>query len=115
MPVPAFTCNDPVTFNFDISVSATDPSVVLLKPLTPLGAAGDQDCLLDSGVFYTQVIEPSDLDSLAFSNGHLVAAGTGLRSVEGESAVADSTYATLRDTLADQLPQALLPLAAWDR
>ncbi|NLY58824.1 MAG: hypothetical protein GX071_09865 [Gammaproteobacteria bacterium] len=112
MPAPAFTCSDPVTFNFDISVSATDPSVVLLKPLTPLGAAGDQDCLLDSGVFYTQVIEPSDLDSLAFSNGHLVAAGTGLRSVEGESAVADSTYATLRDTPADQLPQALLPLAA---
>src|SRR5690606_16234432 len=107
VPVPGFTCEDRVTSNFEISVSATDPSVVLLKPLTPLAAADEQDCLTDSGAFYSQVIEPSELDSLAFSNGHLVVVGDGLTSSGGQRVAADATYAMLRDTPADELPQAL--------
>ena len=110
VPAPGFTCAEKATSNFTISVSATDPSVVLLKPLTPLAAANEQDCLTESGDFYTQVIEPSDLDSLAFSNGHVIAVGDGLMSVDGEQVIADQTYATLRDVPADQLPAAMAPL-----
>ena len=112
VPVPGFTCEDRVTSNFEITVSATDPGVVLLKPLTPLAAANEQDCLTDSGAFYTQVIEPSELDSLAFSNGHLVTVGAGLTSTTGQPVTADDTYAMLRDTPVEELPAALTPLAA---
>lgn len=112
IPLPGFTCEDRVTSSFAVSVSATDPSVVLLKPLTPLAAANEQDCLTDSGAFHTQVIAPSGLDSSAFSNGYVIAVQEGLRSLDGEPVVADETYATLRDTPADQLPGALAELAA---
>jgi len=110
VPAPSFTCAEKATSNFDISVSATDPAVVLLKPLTPLAAANEQDCLTESGVFYTQVIAPSNLDSLAFSNGHVVVVRDGLRSNDNEPVIADSTYAMLRDTPAADLPVAMAPL-----
>ena len=112
VPAPGFTCAEKVTTNFEITVAATDSSVVLLKPLTPLAAANEQDCLTESGAFYTQVIEPSDLDSLAFSNGHVLAVRDGMRSVDGEPVIADQTYAMLRDTPAADLPAAMAPLAA---
>lgn len=110
VPAPGFTCAEKATPNFAVSVSATDPSVVLLKPLSPLAAANEQDCLTESGDFYTQVIEPSDLDSLAFSNGHVIAVGDGLMSMDGEQVVADQTYAALRDVPASELPAAMAPL-----
>src|SRR5690606_13357274 len=65
-----------------------------------------------SGNFYNEVIAPSDLDTLAFSNGYVVVVRDGLQSEEGEAVVPDQTYATLRDTPADELPVALAPLAS---
>ena len=112
VPAPTFTCSERATDNFAISVSATDPTTVLLKPLTPLAAANEQDCLTGSGNFYNEVIAPSDLDTLAFSNGYVVVVRDGLQSEEGEAVVPDQTYATLRDTPADELPVALAPLAS---
>src|SRR5690606_18274567 len=103
VPAPGFTCAEKATPNFAVSVSATDSSVVLLKPLSPLAAANEQDCLTESGDFYTQVIEPSDLDSLAFSNGHVITVGDGLMSMDGEQVIADQTYAALRDVPASEL------------
>lgn len=111
VPVPAFTCREGATDNFVVSVSATDATTVLLKPLTPLAAANEQDCMTQSGTFYSEVIAPSDLDTLAFSNGYVVVVRDGLQSTEGEAVAPDQTYVTLRDIPADKLPVALTPLA----
>lgn len=112
VPVPGFTCAESATANFEVSVSATDASVVLLKPLTPLAAANEQDCLTQSGAFYSQVLQPSELDAPAFSNGYVVAVLNGLSSTEGDPVTADDIYATLRDTPAEQLPDSLAALTA---
>lgn len=112
VPMPGFTCADPVTDNFVISVAATEARTVLLKPLTPLAAANEQDCLTDSGRFFDEVVSRSALDSLAFSNGYVVVVLEGLTSTTGEPAAADDLYAMLRDTPDDELPPQVAPLAA---
>lgn len=92
VPVAAFTCDDDVTDQFSISVSATDDKVVLLKPVKPL-AAGDQlDCLAASGTFHAAVIEPSNLDFTAFSNGYLPLLLQGINSTDADAAGRSDGY-----------------------
>ncbi len=85
VPVPEFTCADPVTDQFAVSVAATDASTLLLKPIRPLAPGDDLACLEQGGPFYQSVVAASELGSDAFSNGYLPVLLDGFNSVDADA------------------------------
>lgn len=84
VPVPEFTCADPVTDQFAVSVAATDASTLLLKPIRPLAPGNDLACLEQGGPFYQSVVAASELGSDAFSNGYLPVLLDGFNSADAD-------------------------------
>ncbi len=85
VPVPEFTCADPVTDQFAVSVAATEASTLLLKPIRPLAPGDDLACLEQGGPFYQSVVAASELGSDAFSNGYLPVLLDGFNSVDADA------------------------------
>ncbi len=92
VPVPQFTCTDAVTDQFAVSVAATDASMLLLKPTSPLAPGDDLACMEQGGPFYQSVVAASDLDADAFSNGYLPVLLDGFNSSEAEAVGRDANF-----------------------
>ncbi|RFA26141.1 hypothetical protein CAI21_17560 [Alkalilimnicola ehrlichii] len=108
VPLASFTCDEPVTDQFKVTVAATQDDLVLLKPIEPLGAADDLACLpLDAAM----LINGTSLGWDAFSNGYIPVVTKAVKSIDGGEVRASDTYAALALGNGDELPATLVPLA----